>query len=117
MDPRNQKYTSGPGSIFKHKYLTHPIITDTYALLRAGDDSCNALADIAPATDKKRRVIGFLMDIFKGQAKKNESGTDTKRVGMEAAQAQRVIADEAEQTTGVKPEEMMTDNDDLRTTK
>ena len=36
---------------------------------------------------------------------------------MEAAQAQRTITDEAEKKKGVKSEEMMMDNDDLRTTK
>ena len=46
------------------------------------------------------------MDIFKGQSKKCESGTDTQRVGIKAAQAQRVIANEAEKTAGVKSEEM-----------
>ena len=81
---------------FKHKYLTWPTITATDALLQAGDNICNALANIAPATDKTRRAIDFLMDIFKGQAKKNESGTNTQRVCMEASQAQRVVADESE---------------------
>ena len=57
------------------------------------------------------------MDIFKGQANKTESGTDTQRVCMEAAQDQRVVADEAEQAIGVPSERMMMDNDDLRTTK
>ena len=57
------------------------------------------------------------MDIFKGQAKKNTSGTDTQRVRMEAAQDQRVVTYEAEKTIGVPLEEMMIDNDDLRTTK
>ena len=36
---------------------------------------------------------------------------------MEAAQAQRKITDEAEKKKGVKSEETMMDNDDLRTTK
>ena len=40
------------------------------------------------------------MGIFKGQAKKDESGTDTQTVCMEVAQAQRFVADEAEQTIG-----------------
>ena len=57
------------------------------------------------------------MDIFKGQAKKNESGTNTQRVCMESAQAQRVVADEAEQMIGVSSEEMIIDNDYLITTK
>ena len=57
------------------------------------------------------------MDIFKVQAKKNESGTDTQRVLMEAFQAQRVIADKTEQNTGVKSEYMTMENDDLKTTK
>ena len=57
------------------------------------------------------------MDIFKGQAKNNESGTDTQRVCMEVAQAQRVVADKAEQTIGVPSEEMMMDNEDLITKK
>ena len=37
----------------------------------------------------------------KYQSKKNDSGTDTQRVCMEAAQAQRVVVDEAEQKIGV----------------
>ena len=57
------------------------------------------------------------MDIFKGQAKKNESGTNTQRVCMEAAQAQSVVSDESDQTIGVPSEEMIMNNDDLRTTK
>ena len=36
---------------------------------------------------------------------------------MEAAQAQRVVADEAGKMIGVPLEESMMDNDDLRTTK
>ena len=117
MDPRNQKYTSGPDGIFKHKYLTQPTITETDALLQAGDDICNAQTNISPATDKTQREIDFLMHIFKGQAKKNESVTDTQRVDSESAQAQRTIADEAEQTSCVQSEEMIMYNDDLRTTK
>ena len=84
MDPRNQKYTSGPDVIFKHKYVTQPTITYTDTLLRAGDNICNALAKIALATDKTQQAINFIMDIFKGQAKKNESGTDTQMVRMES---------------------------------
>ena len=57
------------------------------------------------------------MNIFKGQAKKNESGTDTQRVSTEVAQAQRVVAEKAEQTIDVTLEEMMIDNKNLRTTK
>ena len=69
MDPIKQKYTSGPDGIFKHKYMIQPTITDTDALLQAGDDICNALANIAPATNKTLQAIDFLMDIFKGPAK------------------------------------------------
>ena len=101
----------------KQKYLTQTKITATDALLQAGDNICNSLEKIVPETDKKRRAINFLMDILKGQAKKNESGTDTQRVCMEAAQAQRVVTDEADQTIGVPPEEMMMDNDNLITKK
>ena len=107
----------GQRVFFKHKHLTHPRITDTDALLRAGDDICNALANISPAIDKTQQAIDLLTEIFKGQAKKNESGTETQRVGMEAAQAQRVIGEEAEQTIGVQLEEMKMNNDYLRTTK
>ena len=57
------------------------------------------------------------MDIFKGQAKKNESGTYTQSVVMEVAQSQRVIADKAEQTTCVQSEDMIMYNDNLRTIK
>ena len=99
------------------KYLTQPKITATDALMQAGDNICNSLANIVPETDKKRRAINFLMDILKGQAKKNKSGTDTQRVCMEAAQAQRMVTDESEKTIGVISEEMMMDNDDLRTKK
>ena len=102
---------------FKHKYLNHPTITPKDALLREGDNICNALANIAPATDKTQQAIDFLMNIFKGQAKKNESGTDTQRVSTEVAQAQRVVAEKAEQTIDVTLEEMMIDNKNLRTTK
>ena len=80
--------------------MTQPTITATDALLRADDDICNALSNISLSTDKKQRAIDFLMDIFKGQAKKDESGTDTQTVCMEVAQAQRFVADEAEQTIG-----------------
>ena len=57
------------------------------------------------------------MDIFKVQSKEDESATNTQRVCMEAAQAQRMVADEAEQMISVPSEEMMMDNDNLRTTK
>ena len=90
--------------------MTQPTITATDALLRSGDHICNALANIAPATDKTRQAIDFLMDIFKDQSKKNESGTNTQRVCMEAAQAQRVVADKTEKTIGVPSEDMMMDN-------
>ena len=76
----------GQTVFLKHKYLTQPTITATDVLMQAGDNICNALANIDPATDKTRREIEFLMDILKGQAKKNESGTDTQRVCMEASQ-------------------------------
>ena len=87
------------------------------ALLQAGDNICNTLAKISPATDKTRRAINFLMDVFKVQANKNESSTNTQRVGMEEARAQRMIEGEADQTIGAKSEEMVMDNNDLRTTK
>ena len=45
---------------------------------------------------KKQRAIDFLMDIFKVQAKKDESGTNTKKVCTEAAQSERVVIDEAD---------------------
>ena len=102
---------------FKRKYLTQPTITAPDALVREGDNICNTLANIAPETEKTRRAIDFLMDIFKSQARKNESGTDTQRVCTEAARARRVVVDEAEQTIYVLLEEIMMDNDDLRTTK
>ena len=54
---------------------------------------------------------------IKVRANKNEYGTYTQRVCMEAAQAQQVVADEAEQTICVPSKEMMMYNDDLRTTK
>ena len=57
------------------------------------------------------------MDIFKCQAKKDEYGTNTQRVCMEAAKSQRAVADEAEKTIGAPSEEMMMDNGYLRTTK
>ena len=57
------------------------------------------------------------MDIFKNQAKENESATNTQSVCMEADQDQRVVADKADQTISVPSEEMMMDNEDLRTTK
>ena len=57
------------------------------------------------------------MDIFKGQSPKNESGTDTQRMFMEAEQAQRVVAGESEQKIGVPLERMITENENLRTTK
>ena len=72
---------------------------------------------IAPANDKTRQAIEFLMYIFKDQAKKNGSGTDTQRVGIEAEKSQRVITEEEEKTTGVQSEEMIMDKDDLITTK
>ena len=117
MDPRYQNYTSGPDGIFKHKYMIQPTITATDALMQAGGDICNPLANISPEIDKTQRVINFLLYLFKGQAKKNESGTDTQRVCMEVVQAQRVVVEEAEQTIGAPLEEMMMENDDLRTTR
>ena len=53
----------------------------------------------------------------KGQAKKKESGTDTQRVCMEAAQTQRVVVDKEEQKIGVPSEQIMMENDDFRTEK
>ena len=97
--------------------MTQPTIINTDALLRAGEDICNALANISPETGKTRQALDFLMEIFQGQSKKNESGTTNQRLDMEVAQAQRVITDKAEKTTGVQSEKMIMDNDDLRSTK
>ena len=91
----------GQTVFLKQKYLTQPTSTAADALLRAGENICNALENIPPATNKKRRAIGFLMDIFKDQAKKDEFATETQRVCMESAQAQRVVSDKAEQTISV----------------
>ena len=102
---------------FIHKYLTQSTITATDALLRAGDDIYNVLANIYPTTNKTRQAINFLMDIFKEQANKNESVIDSQRVCKEAAQAQRVVEDEVEKMIGIPLEEMMIDNENLRTTK
>ena len=66
------------------------------AILQAGDNIWNTMANISPATDKKQQAIDFLMDIFKVQAKKDESGTNTKKVCTEAAQSERVVIDEAD---------------------
>ena len=42
----------GQKVFFKHRNLTQPTITVADALLQAGDDICNAQANIFPATDK-----------------------------------------------------------------
>ena len=87
---------SGPDGNFKHKYLTQTTTIYTDALLRAANNICNTLANIASATNKTRRAIDYLTDILKGQANKNEYSTNTQRVGMEAAQSERIITDKSE---------------------
>ena len=56
-------------------------------LLRAGDDLCQALMGIIPKDGKTRTAIDHLMDIFKKQAKKEETVTDTQRELRQRAQA------------------------------
>ena len=80
----------GQTLFFKHKYLTQPTITASDALLRAGDDICAALKNVAPTTNDSRRAIDFIMYIFKNQANSEETGVDAQRMQMKAAQTQRV---------------------------
>ena len=65
---------------FKHKYLTQPAVTMLDAILRAGDDLFQALKGVIPKNGSTRTAVDHLMDIFKKQAKKEETVTDTQRV-------------------------------------
>ena len=81
---------------FKHKYLTQPVVTISDAILRAGDDLCQALRGVIPENGVTRTAVDHLIDIFKKQAKKEETVTNTQRVLWEQTHAQRVQSEEAE---------------------
>ena len=80
----------GQTVFFKHKYITQPMVTTSDALLRASEDICDALLKTAPNNKKVRSAVDILVDIFKGQAKAEESPADTQRARKNKAQAQRV---------------------------
>ena len=89
----------GQTVFFKHKYITQPPITTSDALLRASEDICEALRKTAPNNKNTRTAIDLLIDIFKGQAKSEETPTDNHRARMNKAQDQRTevgnISDDA----------------------
>ena len=66
-------------------------------ILRAGDDICQALKGVIPENGSTRTAIDHLVDIFKKQAKKEETVTDTQTVLYQKAQAQRVQSEETEE--------------------
>ena len=74
----------------QHKYLTQPMVTMLDAILRAGDEMCQALKGVIPKNGTTRTAVDHLMDIFRKQVKKEETVTNTQRVLRQKAQAQRV---------------------------
>ena len=70
----------GETVFFKHKYLTQPAVTMSDAILRAGDDLCQALKGVISENGATRTAVDHLMDIFKKQARKGETVTNTQRV-------------------------------------
>ena len=70
----------GEADFFKDMYLTQPTVTRSDAILRAGDDLNQVLNDVIPRNGETRTAVDYLMDIFKKQAKKGETVTDTQRV-------------------------------------
>jgi len=79
---------------FKHKYITQPTVTTSDALLRASEDICDALLKTASNNKNTRTAVDLLIDIFKGQAKAEESSTDVQRKRKNDAQAQRVAGED-----------------------
>ena len=111
----------GETAFFKDKYLTQPAVTMSDTILRVGDDLCQALKGVIPKNGATRTAVDHLMDIFKKQAKKEETVTNTRRVLRQKAQAQRVQSEEAvEEVKGQwmpAADEQDFGDDDLRTTK
>ena len=74
-----------------------PTVTMSDAILRAGDDLCQALKGVIPQNGVTRTAVDHLMDIFNKQAKKEETTADTQRVLVQKAQDQRVQSEEVEE--------------------
>ena len=80
----------GQTVFFKHQYLTQPTTTTSDAILKAADDLAQALKGIVPVNGKSRDAIDHLMEIFKGEAKKEETEVDAQRVLQKEAHSRRV---------------------------
>ena len=94
----------GQTVFFKHKYITQPTVTTSDALLRASEDICDALLKTAPNNKNTRTATDLLVDIFKGQAKAEESPTDVQRARKDEAQTQRVAGENTGNNESSNPE-------------
>ena len=79
-----------PTVFFKHKYLTMPTMTPADALLKAGTYLTTALQGVLPKESVTQEAIQQLMNIYKLEAKKQHTHTDSQRVRKESALEQRV---------------------------
>ena len=79
---------------FKHKYLTMPTLTNADTLLNAAQGMSTAIEGGVPQTNETKIALQNLIDIFKENAKqqkKVEDKTNSQRVQMQNAQAERVL--------------------------
>ena len=75
---------------FKSKHITQPYLTMSDALILTGEKLCDALSGTAPNIAATKGAIKQLMEIYKGNAEKEQTSEDTQRVKRAVAQSQRV---------------------------
>ena len=106
----------GQTVFFKHQYLTQPTTTTSDAILKAAANLEQALKGVVPVNGKLRDAIDHLMKIFKGEAKKEDTEVDARRVLRKEAHSQRVETEVASKETTENKVEHEAIVDDVRTT-
>ena len=80
----------GQTVFFKSKHITQPFLTMADALILTGEKLAQALSGAAPHGAATEAAVKQLMEIYKNNAKQEQTNVDAQRVRRVVAQAQRV---------------------------
>ena len=86
----------GQTVFFMHKYLMQPHMTDTDALIQAGDQLKSALQGAEPESEAMKKAVNALVKIFNARATAEQSTTDNRRMQRSKALQQRVTTEDAQ---------------------
>ena len=88
----------GQTVFFKSKHITQPFLTMADALILTGEKLAQALSGAAPHRAATEAAVKQLMEIYKNNAKQEETNVDAQRVRRVVAQAQRVETEQCRDT-------------------